>query len=116
MALLALFWVTHWGEQRIDVELYNRAQLEHGMADALKRQVKELELTIERLMTLADFGSANDPSTSFGHRASNPAARMSPASLRLSCLTPVVQPGHLATVTRSPSAPRNDTQLNPASL
>jgi hypothetical protein len=95
--LLALFWVTHWGQQWADAETFNRAQLDYQEANALRRQVKELEQIIARLVSIADFGSANDPSTAHHHRASNPAARMSHASLRLSCLTPVVQPGRLET-------------------
>lgn len=114
--LLALFWVTSWGQQWADAETFNRAQLDYQTANALRRRNKELEQIIARLMRLADFGCANDPSTSHHRRGANPPARMNPASLRLSCLTPVVQPGHLATVTREPSAPRNDTLPNPASL
>lgn len=118
-AMMCLFWLTHWGQQRVDVDLYNYAQLQHGMACSLRLDVRRLEATIAHLLTIADFGAANDPSTSFGDRASNPAARISHARTRtrnLSCLTPVVQPDHLATVEPLPSAPRNDTPLTPASL
>ena len=112
--LLALFWVTHWGQQRVDVDLYNRAQIDHGLANALKRRVQELEQTIARLMALADFGSANDPSTAHSHRASNPAARMSPASLGLLCLTPVVQPGHLDAPSQSHKQLQPKANISPA--
>jgi len=98
--MLALFWVTSWGQQWAEAEAFNRAQIEYQSAAALRRHVKELEQIISRLMTIADFGCANDPSTSHHGPAANPAARMSHARTSLSCLTPVVRPGHLATVTR----------------
>ena len=62
-ALLALFWVTHWGQQWADIDLYNRATIDRGAAKALSRRVSELETVIEWLASIADFGAANDPTS-----------------------------------------------------
>lgn len=41
--MLALFWVTRWGLQWLDADLYNLARTQAGLSEALRR-----ELVIER--------------------------------------------------------------------
>lgn len=68
--LLALFWITHWGQQWVDTDLFNMYRNHSAMNDALKRALEEqkaenraLRTQIEKLGQLGDFGSANDPTT-----------------------------------------------------
>lgn len=37
--LLSLFWVTKWGQQWLDADLYNEARLHRGLSEALARQM-----------------------------------------------------------------------------
>ncbi len=67
-ALLALFWVTRWGLQWADVEVFNLAQLHISASDTLKcelakagAEIQALREQIVHLGRLGDFGSANDP-------------------------------------------------------
>lgn len=67
-ALLALFWMTRWGMQWADVEVFNLAQLHIAMSEALKcelgraqKEIEEQRRQLERIGRLGDFGSANDP-------------------------------------------------------
>ena len=60
-AMLALFWLTRWGESQIDVELWNRANVYQGLASALERKMWDLLEDIDRLGKIGDYGSANDP-------------------------------------------------------
>lgn len=36
--LLSLFWVTQWGSQWLDADLYNRATLYQSLAESLQRE------------------------------------------------------------------------------
>ena len=66
--LLALFWLTKWGQQWIHIDLYNTNQMHanqsnvyrHALAKA-EKEIADLHEQIERLGQLGDFGSANDP-------------------------------------------------------
>jgi hypothetical protein len=60
-AQLALFWLTRWGMGAVDAEATNQARMYAGLAACRATEVKTLQQTIERLLRLADFGSANDP-------------------------------------------------------
>lgn len=62
-ALLAMYWISQWGLSELDAELFNRAQLLQGLADARAREVRKLHEVIARLSSLGSFGAANDPTT-----------------------------------------------------
>jgi predicted DNA-binding transcriptional regulator AlpA len=66
--VLALFWVTRWGLQWTDAEVFNLAQLHMGMSDALRgelaratKEIEALRAQVQHLGRLGDFGAANDP-------------------------------------------------------
>lgn len=68
--LLSLFWLTHWGQQWVNTDLYNLANIHMSMNGVLQKELaearelnKRLHMRIEKLGTLGDFGSANDPVT-----------------------------------------------------
>jgi hypothetical protein len=59
--LLALFWLTSWGHEEVDHQLYTRAlyaQHVRALRDEVERQRRELA----RVLALGDFGCANAPS------------------------------------------------------
>lgn len=67
-AALALFWVTRWGQQWADADLFNLAQVHMGLSAARLRELEQAQAEIERLREqisrlgrLGEFGSANDP-------------------------------------------------------
>lgn len=60
-ALLTLFWLTRWGMQWLDADLYNEAQLHFAMNSCQARQIRELKGRLNRVGRLGSFGSANDP-------------------------------------------------------
>lgn len=62
--MLALFWLTSWGQQWAQVDAFNDAQAQRQLANAFRRRNDELEKQIARLARIADFGAANDPSPS----------------------------------------------------
>ena len=62
-ALLAMYWISRWGLSELDAELFNRAQLLQGLADARARELRKLHDVIARLSSLGSFGAANDPTT-----------------------------------------------------
>lgn len=37
--MLSIFWVTRWGQQWLDVDLFNYARAQTGVAEALARQL-----------------------------------------------------------------------------
>jgi hypothetical protein len=59
--LLALFWLTRWGMQWTDADLYNEAQLHFSMNRCQARQILDLKGKLRRAAKLGNFGSANDP-------------------------------------------------------
>lgn len=59
--LLALFWLTRWGMQWMDADLYNEAQLHFSMNGCQARQIRDLRSKLRRAAKLGNFGSANDP-------------------------------------------------------
>lgn len=59
--LLALYWLTRWGSASRDAELFNRAQVYQGLAEAQGRELKALKARVAHLSRLGDFSSANDP-------------------------------------------------------
>jgi len=59
--MLALYWVTRWGQNQVHTKAHNDAVLYAGYVGSLKARVKELENQLAKLGNLGDFGSANDP-------------------------------------------------------
>lgn len=59
--MLALFWLTRWGMQWTDADLYNEAQLHFAMNSCQARQIRELKAKLRRMSKIGNFGAANDP-------------------------------------------------------
>lgn len=70
--MLAIFWLTRWGMSLIECEAINLAQLHIGLQRCTREQleqaraahvaaVTELEMRLELLVRIGDFGAANDP-------------------------------------------------------
>jgi hypothetical protein len=73
-ALLALFWLTRWGQQAVDAEAHNAACMHATMVALLRGELAELNVRLQRLGRIADFGSANDPAEAI-HQHAQPAPR-----------------------------------------
>jgi len=58
---LALFWLTKWGMQWTNADLYNEAQLHFSMNSCQARHIRDLKTKLRRTAKLGSFGSANDP-------------------------------------------------------
>ena len=59
--LLAVFWLTHWGQSQAHCEAHNDAVLQAAVAASLRRDVQTLTDKLARLGQIGDFGAANDP-------------------------------------------------------
>lgn len=60
-ALLALFWLTRWGQSALDCELARRAADYSGHIEAVKRENDALRRELARVLAAGDFGAANRP-------------------------------------------------------
>jgi predicted DNA-binding transcriptional regulator AlpA len=76
--MLALFWLTRWGMSSVECETFNLALMHAGAAALAQQQLKEaqarhaaeveeLELKLQRLGRIGDFGAANDPAPEVRH-------------------------------------------------
>ena len=74
--LLALFWLTRWGQSAVDCHAHNSATLSAAVAASLTREVENLNAKVGRLARIGDFGAANDPAPGVA------LAPMAPAALR----------------------------------
>lgn len=61
-ALLALFYETHWGAERINCHAINEAAAYRSLVDCLQLEVKETRAELGRVLALAETGAANSPS------------------------------------------------------
>ncbi|HEV6968855.1 hypothetical protein [Roseateles sp.] len=61
-ALLCLFWLTSWGQSELDCDLANRAHTYGAHIAAVRRENDALRRELARVLSAADFGSANAPS------------------------------------------------------
>ena len=59
--MLALFWLTRWGQSAVDCHTHNSATLSAAVAANLRHEVETLNAKVARLARLGDFGAANDP-------------------------------------------------------
>lgn len=60
--LLALFWLTRWGQSEVACEAHNSAVMHAGMVGCLQREIASLRRELGRVLALSEFGSANSPS------------------------------------------------------
>lgn len=98
--LLALFWLTQWGQQWVYADVYNLANIHMSMNGVLQKELtrerevsKRLRIQLEKLGTLGDFGSANDPVTGVSGPGPSPAA---PVLLTFEAFEAVDTPGQPA--------------------
>jgi hypothetical protein len=61
-ALLALFYVTRWGQSAVHCQAHNDAVMAHQVADLAQRQNVALRVELARVLRLARFDCANDVS------------------------------------------------------
>lgn len=60
-AVLALFWITQWGRSELDSRLAYEATLNAGLARSLRDELRASHATLRRVLSLANFESANSP-------------------------------------------------------
>lgn len=60
-SLLALYYLTRWGQSDVHCQAHNDAQLAAMTADMLRRQLDAALAQLAQLGQIGDFGSANDP-------------------------------------------------------
>ncbi|RVU46109.1 hypothetical protein [Rubrivivax rivuli] len=61
-AMLALFWVTRWGQSVVDADAHNQATTYAALARALRADNDALQADLARVLALADTGAANSAS------------------------------------------------------
>lgn len=59
--LMALFWLTSWGQSELSCDLHNRATAATAHMESLRRENDALRRELARVLSAADFGSANRP-------------------------------------------------------
>ncbi len=59
---LALFWLTQWGRSAVNAQAENDALVACGLLRSLQAEAEQLRHELGRVLELARFGSANDPS------------------------------------------------------
>jgi hypothetical protein len=60
--MLALWWLTSWGQSELSCELHNRATAYAGHIEAVKRENDALRRELARVLSAGDFGCSNAPS------------------------------------------------------
>lgn len=60
-AMLAIYWITQWGQNQVHTKAHNDAVLFASYVRALKDRVDQLEAQVTQLGRIGDFGTANDP-------------------------------------------------------
>lgn len=59
--MLAIFWLTQWGQSAVNCKAHNDAVMYAGYVGALQTELDGLKTKLGKLANLGDFGSANDP-------------------------------------------------------
>lgn len=59
--LLALFWLTRWGQSSVEADAVNHASMQASMTSALKTERDKARAQLAHVLGLADTGAANDP-------------------------------------------------------
>lgn len=75
--MLALYWVTRWGQSEASTRADWTLEVHRQLAEALKRDNDELRAQLAAIGQISDFGSANDPSPAVPARPAD-----SPATAR----------------------------------
>lgn len=60
-AMLALYWLTSWGQRSIAEDVHERMRLATAMSQAMGREIRSLRSDLDRLSKIGHYGSANDP-------------------------------------------------------
>lgn len=60
-AQLAIYWLTHAGRAEIELDMHNELMQLHGLVRAYRDEVAKLREQLARLVSLGDFGAANEP-------------------------------------------------------
>ena len=61
MALLALYWLTRWGQAEVNTRATNDAILAVSYLRSLNDRVRELEVELNHVLLISDTGAANGP-------------------------------------------------------
>jgi hypothetical protein len=64
--LIALFWVTSWGQARVHVDAHNDARMAYQTAQVLKHECEKLRFMVNELAKRRRDECANDPVTMEG--------------------------------------------------
>lgn len=59
---LAVFWVTRWGRSSVNAQATNDACLMANYVRSMHAHANALSSQVEHLLSIGNFGSANDPS------------------------------------------------------
>lgn len=73
-AMLALYWITQWGQNQVHTEAHNEAKLFRGYVNCLKEENVKLRAQLAQLGRIGDFGAANDPTPGAATRGVAPPA------------------------------------------
>lgn len=63
-AMLALFWLTPWGDSALDTDRENLVRVLQSLTNSLGNDVANLRTRIAYLERIGGFGSANEPAAS----------------------------------------------------
>lgn len=61
--MIALFWVTSWGQARVHVDAHNDARMAYQTAQVLRREAETLRVMVRELAQHRHDPCANDPVT-----------------------------------------------------
>ena len=60
-AVMALYWLTRWGQSHVNAQAVNDAVMACGLVDSLEREIKTLRIQLDHVSRLANTGAANGP-------------------------------------------------------
>ncbi len=58
---LAIFWLTNWGRSAVHCQAHNDAVMLAQLVRGLNDQIEQLTGRVDHLLSVGDFGSANEP-------------------------------------------------------
>ena len=58
---LAVFWLTSWGRNAVHTQAHNDAVLMVSYVESLRSEVRSMESKVSHLLSIGDFGAANQP-------------------------------------------------------
>ena len=58
---LAVFWLTSWGRNQVHTQAHNDAVLMVSYVESLRSEVRSMEGKVSHLLSIGDFGAANQP-------------------------------------------------------